>query len=71
MHQFVENVVGVVGDGHCELCGVADICGMSVNDHHVIHIDLIRELTNDSVCQLLVSGIENQFYEVKNALTQN
>ena len=61
MHQFVENVVVVVGDGHCGLCVVAGLRGMYANDHHV----------NGSGCYLLMCGIKNQFNVVKNAMSHN
>jgi len=33
LHQFIENVVDVVGHVHCRFCAVAGIQNLSVDDH--------------------------------------
>jgi len=36
MHDFIENVVDVAGDGHCGFRAVAGLGNLSVDDHQMI-----------------------------------
>jgi len=70
MHQFIENVVDIVRNGHCE-CVVSVMLIRYVDAHHIICIDLIREVTGNHDHYLCIFGAENQFNKVKHALTLN
>lgn len=37
----------VEGDGHCELCTIADLRDMSVDDYQTIHYQLLKKLEGD------------------------
>lgn len=62
-------MVDVEGDDHYGFCDVSSLLGLSVDTHHVIHLDLMRELNNDYECYLRLLGTNNRFREVKHPLT--
>jgi len=69
MHQFIEKVVDVEGDGHCGFCAVPGLLKMCVDDHYYVCYALLQELISDSDYYLQLVRTEKQINEVKNALT--
>jgi len=47
MHEFIEKVVDVAGDGHCGICAVVGIRNLSVDDHQMICYQLHKELISE------------------------
>jgi len=69
--NLLKKMVDVEGDGHCDFHTIADLCGMYVDDHLIICLDILRELTSDCDCYLGLFGTHKPFNEVKHALTRN
>lgn len=46
MHQFMENMVDVEGDDHCEFRIVSGLFGRYVDAHYIIHLVLTRTILN-------------------------
>jgi len=46
MHEFIEKLVEVFGDGHCGFRSVADLRDMCFDDYQMIHYQLLKELTS-------------------------
>jgi len=67
MHQFMENMVDVEGDGHRRFHVVSILFGWYVNTHYIIRLVLTRELNNDLKRYICLFRIENQCREVKQA----
>jgi len=44
MHDFIEKVVDVAGDGHCGFIAVAGLRNLSLDDHQMICYHLHKEL---------------------------
>jgi len=47
MHDFIEKVVDVAGDGHCGFHEVAVLHNLSVCDHQMIRYQLHKELIGE------------------------
>jgi len=52
MHDFIEKVIDVPGDGHCGFRAVAVLRNLSVDDHQIVRYNLYKELV----------GVENARY---------
>jgi len=62
MHEYIENVVDVTDDGHCEFHTVTCLRDMTVDDYQMIHYQLQKELNSEEIecyCRLIRSN--NQF----------
>ncbi|KAK2375246.1 hypothetical protein QL285_076148 [Trifolium repens] len=46
MHQYFENVIKVLGDGHCGFRVVSGLIGDSVDSYNLVRLDLSVELKN-------------------------
>jgi len=44
MHDFIEKVRDVPGDGHCGFRAVAVLRNLSVDDHQIVKYNLYKEL---------------------------
>jgi len=47
MHEFIEKVVDVADDNHCELCVVVGLRDMCVDDYHIICYHILKEMIDD------------------------
>lgn len=47
IHEFIEKVVDLVGDIHCGFRAVEVLHNMTVDDHHMICYQLLKELNNE------------------------
>jgi hypothetical protein len=50
---------------------IVDLCGMYVDDHLIIRVDILHKLTSDCDRYLRLFGTHKPFNEVKHALTRN
>jgi len=72
MHEFIEKVVDVAYDGHCELCVVRGLHDMFVDDYHIIQYQLLKEMIDDDNDRYLrLIGSEKGFNDVKHALASD
>jgi len=47
IHDFIEKVVDVAGDGHCGFRAIAGLCNLSLEDHQMIHYQLHKEVISE------------------------
>jgi len=47
MHDFIEKVVDIAGDGHCGFRAVAALHNWSLDNHQMIHYQLYKELISE------------------------
>ena len=69
MHQFIEDIVDVAGDGHCGFRAVSGLLGRSVETHSIIRLELLQELNSNRQSYLQLFGSERRFKQIKHALT--
>jgi len=70
MHDFIENVVDVVGDGHCGFCAVEGLRNLSVDDHQMIYYQMHKELIGEgNACYRRMINTDRWYKEVLGALT--
>jgi len=65
MHEFIEKMVDVAGDGHCGFRAVAGLRNMFVDDYQIICYQLLKELNGEnSEHYRRLIGSDKQFNEV-------
>jgi len=70
IHQFIEKVVDVTGDGHCGFRAVADLRNLSVDDHLMIRYHLNNALIDEeNVCYRRMIGEGRRYKKVLGTLT--
>jgi len=69
MRQFIEKVVDVVGDGHCGFRTVAGLRNLIIDDDHMIHYQLQKELTDEENehCRKLI-GADRRYKRILGTL---
>jgi hypothetical protein len=70
MHQFIEKVVDVTGEGHCGFHAVARLRNLSIDDHQVICYQLHKELIGERNARYWrMINDDRRYKEVLGALT--
>ena len=69
MHEFIEKVVHVAGDGHCGFHVVVGLRNTFFDDYYMIHYQLLKELNiEDNKCYRRLIGLDKRFNEFLRAL---
>jgi len=70
MHDFIEKVIDVPGDGHCGFQAVAVLRNLSVDDHQIVWYNLYKELVDvENACYRRMINGYKRYKEVSDALS--
>ena len=70
MHDFIEKVIDVPGDGHCGFRAVAVLRNLTVDDHTIVRYNLYKELVGvENVCYQRMVNDDRRYKEVLGALS--
>jgi len=68
MLPFIEKMVDVIGDGHCEFRTIAEFMGLTEQSHIMIHTHLIQELKDHRDDYVEVYAGEDRYNYILNDL---
>jgi len=70
IHDFIEKVVDVPGDGHCGFRAVAVLRNLTVDDHQIICYHLYKEHVGvENACYRSMINDDRRYKEVSDALS--
>jgi len=70
MHDFIEKVTDVLGDGHCGFRAVAVLRNLTVDDHQIVWYNLYKELAGvENARYRRMINDDRRYKEVSNALS--
>ncbi|MCI08117.1 OTU-like cysteine protease, partial [Trifolium medium] len=61
MHEYFADVIDVDGDSRCGFRAIFDLLGKSVEDHHIIRLELTIELNKNRGWYLTMFGSQERF----------